>query len=102
MVFCNKMDCQYYKKIFFTCVKAREKNKFICKCGKNFTYNTQLLEHQNMCVTTFVPKLVIMEQHKETYNHIVQQETHNVEQENDGYINLDKSCIKKNDSWEKL
>ena len=48
-----------------------EKNKFICKCGKNFTYNTQLLEHQNMCVTTFVPKLVIMEQHM---NHLILEE----------------------------
>jgi len=44
-----------------------------------------------------------VEEHKETYNHIVQQKViHGVEQENDGYINLDKSCIKKNDSWEKL
>ena len=102
MVYCNKMNCQYYKKIFFTCFKT-EQYRFICKCGKTFTHSTQLLEHQTTCLHTSCVNM--MEQHKETYNHIVQQKViHDLEQEqeNDGYINLDKSCIKKNDSWEKL
>ncbi len=104
------MNCQYYKKIFFTCFGTKEKYRFICKCGKTFTHNTQLLEHQTMCLPTRFPIrcVNIAEKHKETYNHIVKEkiihekEIHNAEQENDGYINLGKSSIKKNDSWEKL
>ena len=113
MCFSIKMKCQYYKKmfeVFNLCIKRPEKNDFKCKCGQSFAYKTQLLDHQTMCID--------MEECKKTYNHIFFEENKEVKKmqdllntiekktleniESDGYINLTKSEIKKNDSWEKL